>query len=493
MNRRRFLEVVAGTAIIGQSARAFAATAPTGPLWRWRAVDLAAGIRAGAISSKDATLSAFERLDAVNPKVNAVVEVLRDEALRAADLADRSVREGGPLGVLHGVPITTKINVDLKGHPTTNGVVAMKDNIAKEDSSSVRNLRQAGGVIIGRTNTPSMSFRWFTDNDLHGATLNPWRRDITPGGSSGGAAVAVAVGIGAIAHGNDIAGSVRYPGYACGVPALRPSLGRAPSAAPAGRGITFALMGVQGVLARNCADLRIGLEALSAEDYRDPFWVPAPLSFPGAASRVKVALYSRPPEFAPAPAVAAALESAAKALMAAGYEVEEKQLPNFAEGGDLWSRLVMNEARGDFADAVVKSGDAKVRKKVLDWLAVTPTADLAQFSAALARRDAIGAAWNALLQEYPVILMPSSWEPPFAVDFDQGGQEVLRRILKAQSPMLLPALLGLPGLSVPTAAPGGIPTGVQIVASRYREDLCLAVGEVIERAHIMPTPIDPRF
>lgn len=230
-------------------------------IWRWSAVDIADGVRSRAISSREATLSAFERLDAVNPKINAVVEVLRDEALKAADVADQAVKEGGPLGVLHGVPVTTKINVDLRGHANTNGLVARKNNIAKEDSSPVRAFRQSGAIIIGQTNTPAMSFRWFTENDLHGRTLNPWSKEITPGGSSGGAGSAVAAGIGALAHGNDIAGSVRYLGYACGVPAIRASLGRIASfepSSPAGSGISGALMGVQGVLGRHVRDLRGG-------------------------------------------------------------------------------------------------------------------------------------------------------------------------------------------------------------------------------------------
>jgi amidase len=135
----------------------------------------------------------------VNPALNAIVDLLADEALAAADAADAARRRGDALGPLHGVPVTVKVNVDLKGRATTNGVVAFKDNIATEDSPVVANLRRAGAVIIGRTNTPAFSVRWFTENDLHGRTLNPWSREHTPGGSSGGASAAVAAGMGAIA------------------------------------------------------------------------------------------------------------------------------------------------------------------------------------------------------------------------------------------------------------------------------------------------------
>jgi amidase len=463
-----------------------------GPLWRWDAADLADAIRRRQITSREATLSALERVQAVNPKLNAIVELLADEALAAADQADRTVRDGGPLGVLHGVPVTTKINVDLRGHPTTNGIVAMKDNIAKADSAVVAAFRKSGAVIIGRTNTPAMSFRWFTENDLHGRTYNPWDRTVTPGGSSGGASSAVSAGMGAIAHGNDIAGSVRYPGYVCGVPAIRPSLGRI-SSGRGGGAMSGSIMGVEGVLARSIQDLRLGLEATSVRAAGDPWWTPAPLHYPDTEGPKRVALFSRASGYTPAPSVAAALEIAAKALSDAGYVVEEKDLPHFAEGQDLWSRLVMNESRESFGEAVRKFGDERVRKEVLAWLEITPKVDMKGLSEAFARRNAIAGAWDLLMEDYPIILMPNSWEPPMKLDRDQGGPDALREILRLQSPMLLPPLLGVPGLSVPTGVQDGLPTGVQIVSRRFREDLCFTAGEVIERACPMPTPIDPRW
>lgn len=252
LDRRKFIpgitavsaaaSVSAKSVLTGNGA-AHAARHANEPLWTWTAVELARGIRVGQISSRQATESCLQRMREVNPVVNAVVESLETEALSAADAADRRTksRRNRDLPPLHGVPVTTKINVDLAGHPTTNGIVALRNAIASEDSAPVANLRKAGAVVIGRTNTPAFSFRWFTENDLHGRTLNPWLPSRTPGGSSGGAASAVAVGIGPIAHGNDIAGSVRYPAYCCGVAAIRPSLGRVasfnPSSAQGLRGI----------------------------------------------------------------------------------------------------------------------------------------------------------------------------------------------------------------------------------------------------------------
>jgi amidase len=198
-------------------------------IWNWDAVAIARGVRTRRISSREAVLACLKRIDEVNPRVNAVVETRPEEALEAADAADAAVARGDELGPLHGVPVTTKVNVDQAGYATTNGVVAFRDTIADQDSPPVANWRRAGAVFVGRTNTPAFSHRWFTGNDLHGETLNPHNRNLTPGGSSGGAAAALASGMAPLAHGNDYGGSIRYPAYACGVVGLRPSLGRVPA------------------------------------------------------------------------------------------------------------------------------------------------------------------------------------------------------------------------------------------------------------------------
>jgi amidase len=227
---------------------------PVAPLHAWDAVDLAHGIRTGLISSREAVQACLDRIAAVNPAINAVVDVLADSALAQARAADRAVAAGEALGPLHGVPVTVKVNVDLAGRPTTNGVVAWRDLIAPADSPVVANLRRAGAIPVGRTNTPGFSFRWFTENDLHGRTLNPWSPAHTPGGSSGGASAALAAGIGAMAHGNDIGGSIRYPAYCTGTFGLRPSFGRVPAfnpSASAERPLSAQLMSVPGPLTRD--------------------------------------------------------------------------------------------------------------------------------------------------------------------------------------------------------------------------------------------------
>ena len=455
----------------------------TDELWRFDAVALARAVAAGEVSSREATESVLERIAEVNPRLNALVEVLEEEALAAADHADAAVARGDELGVLHGVPATVKVNVDLAGHATTNGVVALRDLVAEHDSPPARNLKRAGAVIVGRTNTPAFSLRWFTSNDLHGRTLNPFDPEITPGGSSGGAGAAIATGMGAIAHGNDYGGSIRYPAYCCGVVGLRPTTGRVPAfnaTAAEERGITAQLMSVQGPLARTVADTRLALEALAQPDPRDPLAVPA-LRYDDDAPR-SAALFARHPAYEADPEVVDALHQAGQWLGDAGWTVEEAAPPDFEEADDLWRQLVYDDLRRSVLPAIEETGDELVKVALKLSMEGRPEWDRDAFLAGLARRIAIARSWSVFLDRYDVLLLPVSWRKPFAIDEDAQTVERTISLLAAQSPQLATALLGLPGLSVPTGQSDGIPLGVQLVASRYREDRCLTAGEVVERA-----------
>lgn len=458
---------------------------PAELLWRWSAVDIADAVRRREISCREVTASVLARIDALNPRLNALPEVLAEEALASADAADRQVAEGAELGPLHGVPVTIKINVDQAGHATTNGVIPLKHNVAREDAPVVANLRSAGAIIVGRSNTATYSSRWFTDNGLHGRTLNPWDADITPGGSSGGAASAVASGMGALAHGNDIGGSIRYPAYACGVAGLRPTTGRVPAynpSATAERSITPQLMSVQGPLARSIADLRLGYHAMACYDGRDPAWVPVPLELPLPRGPIRVALFRRCPGVPVDPAVSAALDSAGQWLQQAGYAVEEASLPDFLEAAALWRTLTVDDSRRNIIAGVDQHGDEAMRQSQRNMLDGMQETDRDGFLDALARRQAIARNWSLFMQTYPLVLMPVSWQRPSVQDADTRTPEENRALLDAQSPMLATAMLGMPGLSVPTGMAGGVPVGVQLMAWRFREDLLLRAGQAIEDA-----------
>ena len=470
-------------------------------LWRWTAEELVRGIRTRAISSREATESCLARLDEVNPRINAVVDPLADEALATADRADDAIRRGEAPGVLHGVPVTVKINVDYAGRATTNGVTAFANMAAEEDSISVANLRKAGAVILGRTNVPGFSTRYFTDNDLHGRTLNPWDAGRTPGGSSGGAAAAVASGIGPIGHGNDRAGSVRYPAYACGVAGLRPSLGRVPDFNPSAaeeRGISSQMANVQGPLARSVGDIRLGLEALAAPDPRDPWSVPVPLGAGGAAGRSRAAILSSLPGADADPAVTEAVRKAGGWLEDAGHDVEEAAPPRLDEASGLFWPILMAEERAATAaeraassSGIERYGDEAVKRARASVRAYAGDLDYETYVRALASRTTMLREWYAFFERYPILVMPISWQRPYPIDHDQKGDDAVREMLDAHRPMLAISLLGLPGLSVPVSLADGVPVGVQIASARFGEERLLAAGEVIEARAAMATPIDP--
>src|ERR1700720_3986 len=292
-------------------------------LWRLSAADIAVLIRSKKVSAKQAASAALARLDAVNPSINAVVDHRPEDVLAQAAAIDAAIARNEDIGSLGGVPVTVKVNIDQVGFATTNGLKLQRDVIAATNSPVIDNLRKAGAVILGRTNCPAFSYRWFTTNLIHGDTRNPRDPGITPGGSSGGAGAAVAAGIGHFAHGTAIAGPIRSPAYACGVHGLRPTVGRiaAFNASLPERMIGPQISAVSGPLARTIGDLRISLAAMSMPDARDPWWVPAPLEGPPMPKRV--ALCVNPEGLDPVAEVRAAVVDAAKRLERAGWKVEE--------------------------------------------------------------------------------------------------------------------------------------------------------------------------
>jgi amidase len=453
-------------------------------LWRLSATETAQAIRRGDTTAEAVTRSVLDRIDAVNPRVKALATVTADSALAAACAADTAQARGQMLGPLHGVPVTIKVNVDVTGEPTTDGVAAFKDNVATSDSPLVKSLRDAGAIIVGRNNAPAFSLRWFTDNALHGRTLNPFDAGVTPGGSSGGAAAATALGLGAIAHGNDYGGSVRYPAWACGVVGLRSTVGRIPSykASAPHRILTNQQMSVQGPLTRTVADARLALQVMARGSALDPQWVDTPLAYSDAHQPTRVALFRHWGGSRVDASVTAALDQAAAWLQAAGYEVEEAEPPHFAEVSAMQFQLVMNDMRRGGEAFMRQHGDEALRRALDHYMAVTPEWNRDAVLDAMTRRFSIARDWAVFFERYPVLLMPNSWERQLPIDDDQRAPQRVQEILLAQSPLLSTAVLGLPGLSVPTGLSDGLPTGVQLVATRFREDRLLAAGEVIERA-----------
>jgi amidase len=461
----------------------------TKPLWQWSAAEIAAATQDGSYSAVEITEAAIARMEAVNPDLNAVVESLADEARSEAAALDAST---APKGALHGVPVTIKINVDQKGHPTSNGVPAFKDIVASEDSPVVRNLKAAGAVVIGRSNTPEFSFRADTDNPLYGRTYNPWGHHLSAGGSSGGAGSAVMAGIGALAHGNDIGGSLRFPASANGAVTVKPGLGRVPAWNPsqkAERGLLAQCMSVQGLIARNAADLHLSMPALITGDPGDPFHVPLPWRGEALDGPVRVAVTRDDFGFGLHEDVAIALDRAASALSNAGYTVEEVDPPLAHETGEVGYRTLMGEVKALLGDEIRTYG-SETLNAIFDayYTEFAPYEGVDEL-AMMAKRTHYARKWSLFLDDYPLVLTPFLLKPFFTAGRDAEGPEGMRDALGRSHWSFIMNFTGLPAGNLPTHIAnlenGPQPIGVQIAGRRWREDLIVDAMQAIE-AEIPP-------
>ena len=454
------------------------------PLWQWSALDLAASIREGDICCEDAVASCVERMRAVNPDVNAVVVDMSDQALEQARKADVALENGARLGPLYGVPITIKVNVDVEGQPNSSGIAAFADFIAPGDAAVVKNIKNAGAIIMGLTNMPDFGTRFQTDNDLYGLTKNPWNKSVTCGGSSGGAAAALAAGIGPIAHGNDIGGSVRMPAYCCGVSSIRPTLGRVPAYNPSQRqekGIVAELFYVQGPMARTVRDVRLLLEVMAQGDVNDPWWVPAPLVGPVLEKPIRVAITRSPAGNKPHKVIANAIEKAAQYLAAAGYAVEDVEAPFSQEIFDLFNSLMGTELR-ELSDEFIQAYASDALQTFLNGVfQMTRFLDMKGFMRALMARTTHLRRWQRFLAQYPIVVTPFSLALPYLVDKDLEGDEKVAEIMTDMQPSYSINFLGLPAALAPIGIHKGVPHGVQIVGQRFREDMVLDAAEAIQR------------
>jgi amidase len=461
-------------------------------LWRLPAAALAQLVRTRKVSAREASEAALQRLDVVNPKINAVVAHRSEVVLRQADRIDQMVSRGEDPGVLAGVPITVKINIDQAGFATTNGTVLQKDLIASTDSPVVDNLVRAGAILLGRSNAPTFALRWFTSNLVHGHTSNPRDPALTPGGSTGGGAAAVTAGIGHLAIGTDTGGSVRYPAYACGVHGLRPTLGRVPTynASSPERAIGPQLMSSAGPIGRTVEDLRVALAAMSVPDLRDPWSVPAPLE--GPAAPLRAAMCVRPGGLPVVAEVEAAVRDAGRRLVDAGWQVDEvDDVPSLGEAAGVQERLWLGNGFAELSETVARDGDPGARAVVSAFRARAATFEADLVARALLRRATATREWRLFLGKYPVLLLPVSAELPFPDGLDLEDEAGFWRVWKAQLVQRALPALGLPSLTVSTSLIGSVPVGVEIVAGHFREDLCLLAGKAIEARGTPVSPIDP--
>ena len=464
------------------------------PLWKRSAGELAAAIRARETTSREVIEAHLARIAEVEPACHALGAVLADTALAAADAADLAQRRGDALGPLHGVPMTVKENIDVAGSATTQGVVVMKDAVPPLDAPHVAQLRSAGAIVIARTNLPDFGLRWHSESSLRGTTVNPWDASRTPGGSSGGDAVALATGMTPLGNGNDYGGSLRIPAQFCGIASLRTTHGRvahASSIAPAELPPTLQLFMVEGPMARRVADLRLALGCMSGRDPRDPWWTPAPLEGSRTKQPMRVAVSVDPGGGGVHPDVAAGVRRAADALANAGYAVEEREPPMVAEAAALWSALCGSEVRAQMLPLMRPLLSRNSQRFVDFWLAREPELDLASYQRKLADRNAVARAWTTFHSEFPLVLAPVSTEPAFAIGRDVASEASAHALMQTMRLVLAVNALGLPACAVPVGTANGLPQGVQLIGDRYREDLCLTAAEAIEDRLGVVTPIDP--
>lgn len=459
------------------------------PLWQLSACELAQNISSGHTTATAAVTAAVDRMRASNGQLNAVVDDLGAQAIAQAGKHDKLFKSSGPIGLLHGVPVTVKENIDQKGCATPNGVSAFRDVIAPDDSPVVRNLKQAGAIIIGRTNTPEFSFRGTTSNELHGRTYSPWNDWATSGGSSGGASTAVMAGMGAMAHGNDIAGSLRYPAAATGSATVKPGLGRVPAFNPsagAERGMLAQVMSVQGIIAREVKDVRLGMKALINYDAHDPWMVEMPFDGPTIEGPIKVGFTKNTLDHALHPAVSTALDDARAMLTDAGYLLEEIEPPMLRELADDGLRSLFGEVLMLMVDDVRQHGSKTINQIFDDYFEVFPPFEGKDLLLAMARRSRYTRAWLLKLQEYPLILTPFLPTPTYAWDRDTQGLEGVREVLGGGLYSYTMNFMGLPAGNIAASYNDGLPIGIQIVGRRFREDMILDACEAIEqRAGIM--------
>jgi amidase len=462
-------------------------------LWRHGAMELAALIGKGEVSSEEVVSAHLARIDAVNPSLNAVTVVMADSALAAAKEADRRQAAGEPLGVLHGVPFTIKENIDVEGTATTQGVAVLAEAVASMDAPIVERLRAAGAIPVGRTNLPDFGLRVHTDSSLRGLTRNPWNPSVTAGGSSGGEAAALAAGMTPLGLGNDIGGSLRNPAHCCGIASLKPSMGRVPSATviePLDDFLAGQLMATNGPMARTVADVRTGFRVIAGPHVRSPFTVPVPLDLEPPTVPIRVALLPDPPGAQTDPGIAGVIRRAGDHLADAGYDVVEVVPPAFAETADVWGRWLLTEIQ-----AIQPLLEQAMGPDGLTFLGFTdqviPACDITELVHVLIERHAIARLWSEFQAEHPLLVLPVWNQPPFPHGWDIESADNARATLDIIRPVLPANLLGLPAAVVPGGVDAGLPVGVQVVGARYREDLALDAAEVIERAVGVLTPIDP--
>jgi Asp-tRNA(Asn)/Glu-tRNA(Gln) amidotransferase A subunit family amidase len=451
------------------------------------AVAMAEQIRKKKLSPIELVDAHLARIEKLNPQLNAFVQVDAEGARRAARAAEDAVLHGETLGPLHGVPISVKSSIEVEGLRCESGSKLRAGLVASRDAPLVSRLRKAGAIILGNTNTPELLMAWETDNLLHGRTNNPWDLSRTPGGSSGGEAAAIASGCSAGGVGSDGGGSIRVPAHFSGICGLKPTPGRIPATGhfPTSVG-PFALIGVVGPMARTVADLKVLFEVMQGPDDGDPSSAPVPLRWPsqGEVKKLRVGYFEDDGRTPVTAETRAAVRTAAEALRRAGFQVEPFRPEGLEQVRRLWWQF-FGIAGGMLLGPLIKGREADlspILKQFSSWVATEPSHTGQTLLDTWIMRDVLRMEIFSQMGDYPILLCQVAAIPAFRHgerSWEIDGQTV--QYLDAWSYTEWFNLLGMPAAAVPIGRSNdGLPSGVQIVARPWEEELVLAVATELE-------------
>lgn len=443
-------------------------------------------VRDRAISPVELVESHLKQIEAQNPRLNAFVTVLADEARAAAKRAEDAVMHGNSLGLLHGVPVTIKDSFDMAGLPTQCGSRFRVGHKADRDATSVARLRAAGAIILGKTNTPEFLSNYETDNFITGRTNNPWNLERTPGGSSGGEAAAIASFCSAGGIGSDGGGSIRIPAHFCGIVGLKPTPGRVSAAGhfpvmnhPGG------LLSVAGPLARSAEDVRLLFAALAGYDNQDPFSVPVPLR-PADLAGLRVGVVEQFYKVPVDPEIRQTVRDAAKTLGLIKVPAEPFAPQGLERAPNLWW-FFFGQLPAPLTKQFIQGREAEAHWTATEFLnsALEQAApSVEQVLLNLATRDRMRASLLRQMEEYRVLLMPPCGVTAFphrSRRWKVGEEEI--GLFQAMMPATAFNLVGLPAVVLPFGmSADGLPIGVQLVGRPYEEELILELAVRLEKA-----------
>jgi amidase len=461
--------------------------------------ELAALVRTRRLGCRELLEHTLARIDRHNPTVNAVIALDRDGARRVADAADARVAAGGRLGPLHGVPITVKESFDVAGLPSTFGLPAFADNVAKSDALVVQRLKAAGAIVFGKTNVPPQLADWQTENKVYGRTRNPWDLERSAGGSSGGAAAALAAGLSALEMGSDIGGSIRIPAHFCGVYGHKPSYGLVPGTGHAMPGkLASSDLTCYGPLARSARDLALAFDIVAGPDEESAAGWKLELKLPqrSGLTGLRVAVVTGDATFEVDRSISDRLQHVAEVLARAGAMVSDRARPDIASRdvficyvrllrGATSSRQSGQEFAANAATAVaLRSDDESYFAEMMRGNTITHR-DWLGFDE---RRHHMIAAWQAFFADWDLLLCPVASVPAFIHDTSAPKHLRMVTVNGRERPMAndyfwlgYPSVTYLPATTMPIGlSPEGMPVGMQIIAPRFGDLAALRFATLLE-------------